>query len=104
MRRLGQIIVNGLLLRLIAGEAEEDHVIVDARLEMDRTLPDLVNILERFDGRLDFDIQPVVLVRQIQFAAVGVIAIDDIYEGLAHIRQMVKHRLLDALRIAADDT
>jgi hypothetical protein len=32
MRRLRQVVVNRLLLGLIAGEGEEDHVIVDLRL------------------------------------------------------------------------
>ena len=103
MRRLGQIIVNGLLLGLVACKAEEDHVIIDARLQVDRPLPDPVNIFERFDGRLDLDIQTIVFVSQVKLAAIGVITINDIDEGLTHIRQMVKHRLLDALRIAADD-
>src|SRR6185437_5343470 len=46
---------------------------------------------------------PIVLVSQVKLAAVGVITINDIDEGLTHIRQMVKHRLLDALWVAADD-
>lgn len=86
MRRLGQIIMNGLLLGLISRKAEQDHVIIDARLQMHGPLPDPVNVLERFDGRLDFDIQPVVFVSQIQLAAVCVITINDIDERLAHIR------------------
>jgi hypothetical protein len=32
MRRLRQIIMNRLLLRLIAREAEEDHVVINLRL------------------------------------------------------------------------
>jgi hypothetical protein len=44
MRRLGQIVVDRLLLGLIAVEAEEDHVIVDACLQMHGALPDLVDV------------------------------------------------------------
>src|SRR5690349_18935353 len=75
MRRLGQIVMNCLLLRLAAVEAEEDHVVVDPCLKMHGSAPDAVDVLERFDGELDLDIQPVVFVGEVQFAAVAVVAV-----------------------------
>ena len=69
MRRLRQVIMNGLLLRLIPRVAEQDHVVIDPRLQVHGPLPDLVDVLQRLDGELDLQVQPVVLVGQVQFAA-----------------------------------
>ena len=71
MRRLRQVVVDRLLLGLVAGVGEEDHVVVDPRLQVHRPLPDLVDVLQRLDGVLDLDVQAVVLVGQVQLAAVA---------------------------------
>ena len=63
--------MNRLLLRLIAGEAEQDHVVIDLRLQMHRPLPDFVDVFQRLDGEFDFDVQAVVLVGEVQLAAVA---------------------------------
>src|SRR5207249_10616245 len=38
MRRLRKVVVNRLLLHLIAGEGEEDHVVIDLRRQVHRAL------------------------------------------------------------------
>src|SRR5688500_3458866 len=103
VRRLGEVVVDGLLFRLVAAEGEEDHVVVDPGLQVHRALPDPVEVLQRLDGELDLDVEPVVLVGQVQLAAVAVVAVHHVDERLAHVGQVVEHRLLDALRVAADD-
>ena len=85
MRRLRQIIMNRLLLRLVPVVREQDHLVVDLRLQMHGAAPDLVDVLQRVDGVLDLDVQAVVLVGQVQLAAVGVVAVGDLDEGLAHV-------------------
>ena len=66
-------------------------------------MPDVLDVLEGFDGVLDFDVQAVVLVGQVELAAVAVVAVDDVDERLAHVGEVVEQRLLDALGVAADD-
>ena len=57
--------MDGLLLGLVAGEGEENHVVVDAGLEVDGALPDFVEVAEGFDGELDFEVEAVVAVGEI---------------------------------------
>jgi len=70
--------VNLLLLRLFAVEAEQHHLFVDRRLKVDRSPPEFLNALERFDAELDFQINARVLMSQIQLAAIGVVAVHHI--------------------------
>ena len=65
MRRFGYVIMNRLLLGLIPGEAEQDHVLIDPCLQMHRTLPDFVQVFQRLDRVFDLDVGAVVLVRQV---------------------------------------
>jgi len=44
-----------------------------------------------------------VLVGHVELAAVAVVAIDDVDEGLAHVAQLVEQGLFDALGISGDD-
>jgi len=44
MRPAGQVVVDGLLLGLITGEAEKDHVVVDFGLEVHGAVPEFVEI------------------------------------------------------------
>src|SRR6266850_494852 len=103
MRRLRQVVVDGLLLGLIAGEGEEDHVVVDLGLEMHGAVPEFVDVFERLDRRFDLDVQPVVLVGHVKLAAVAIVAIDDVDVGLAHVGELIEKSLFDALWVAGDD-
>jgi len=72
-------------------------------LHVHRAAPDEAEVAEHFLRLGQVDIQAAVLVGEVQLAAVAVVAVHHVHERLPHVREAVQERLLDALKVAADD-
>ena len=64
----------------------------------------MLDAFEGFDGVLDFDVEAVVFVGEVEFAGVSVVGVDDVDVGLAHVGEAVQQRFFDALVVAGDDS
>ena len=76
---------------------------VDARLEVDRPRPEAVQVAQRVLGVVELQVDPEVLVLQVQLAAVAVVAVLDPDDRLAEVGQAEQQPLLDLLELAALD-
>src|SRR5205823_5663686 len=92
------------LLRVIgAVEAEHRRLSVEDRLQVDRARPDVLYVGQRVPGLVQLQIYPIMLVPQQQFAAVAVVAVDDVDPRLAEVGQTEEQSLLDLLELPALD-
>ena len=70
---------------------------------MDRPRPEAVQVAERVLGVVELQVDPEVLVLQVQLAAVPVVAVLDADDRLAEVGQAEQEPLLDLLELAALD-
>ena len=98
--------VTGWLRRTLlagVGAGEEPHLVLDAGLEVDGAAPEEAQAAERLDGGADLEVQAVPLVGEEELAAVEVVGVHDVDEGLSGVGEAVEQGLLDLLEVAADE-
>src|SRR5262245_53137517 len=94
----------GLLgLRLLPVEGEDLPLPLDLRLEEDGPRPDLVEVLEGRERRLDLQVDPLVAVDEVQLAAVAAVAVDDRHVGSAEVGEGAQDRVPHRLGVAVGD-
>ena len=88
---------------IISIEREERRTPVDARLEVDRSRPEAVQVTERVLGVVEPEVHAEILVMQVELAPVAVVGVLDPDDRLPEIRQVEQQPLLDLLELAALD-
>src|SRR5438309_625231 len=84
-------------------ERQQGRPPVDARLQMDRSRPQAVEMTQRVLGVVEPQVDAEILVMQVKLAAVAVVGILDPDDRLTEIRQVEQEPLLDLLELAALD-